>query len=146
MARSKASVRTFPELQRVADSLVRKYPIAFEDVDPSRILFLQSDSKHSKRVAKISAIKVPHPSVTKFRFAITVFPKFLELDEARQVLYVLRELRRIEDFENSKVGKYPLQDFPDIVEKYGATWEEREDLENPLDEEKPAVTVGIENA
>lgn len=146
MARSKATVKTYPELQRTADSIVRKYPIAFQDVDPSRIMFLLSDSQHSKRVAKISAIKVPHPSITPYKFAVTVFPEFLELDEARKVLHILRELRRIEDFENSKVGKYPLQDFPEIVEKYGTTWEDREDLDNPLDEEKPAVTTGIENA
>jgi hypothetical protein len=145
MARGKASVRTFPELQRIADNLVRKYRVAFEGVDPSRILFLQSDSKHSKRVAKISAIRVPHPSVTPFRFAITVFPMFLELDEARQVLHVLRELRRIEDFENSKVGKYELQDFADIIEKYGTIWEDREDisLEDVFGVPKSSVVEGV---
>lgn len=146
MARSKAVVKTFPQLKTTVEQIVNKYQIAFRDVDPSRILYLESDSKHSKRVAKISAIKVPHPSVTPFKFSITVFEAFKELDESRQVLHILRELRRIEDFEGSKVGKYPLQDFADIVEKYGTLWEEREDLDNPLEEEKPAVTTGIQNA
>jgi hypothetical protein len=31
---------------------------------------------------------------------------------------------------------YPLQDFPEIVEKYGTTWEDNEELVNPLDEKK----------
>lgn len=145
MARSKAVVKTYPQLKDLVEKIVRKYPRAFEDVDPSRMIYLESDSKHSKRVAKIGAIKVPHSSITPFKFSITVFAAFKELDEPRQVLHILRELRRIEDFEGSKVGKYELQDFADIVEKYGTLWEENEDLDNPLEEEKPAVTTGIEN-
>ena len=136
MARSKAVIATYPELKEVVQSLVLKYSVAFEDVDESRILYLFSSSDHSKKVAKIAAIKVPHPSVTPFKFAITVTQAFKELDEARRVLHIMRELLRITDFEESKLGKYPLQDFPEIVEKYGTLWEENEALDNPLNETK----------
>jgi len=134
---SKSVVVTFPQLQSTVEELKRKYAVALEEVDPSHILYLKSDSKSQRApAARITPIKVPHPSVTPFRFALTVYPKFDEVDEARQVLYVLRELLRIEDFEASKIGKYPLQDFHEIVEKYGTTWEEKDDLENPLKEKK----------
>lgn len=136
MVKRKATVITYPELQEVAQSLVLKYPVAFADVDESRILYLLSDSEHSKKIAKITAIKVPHPSVTPFKFAITVTKAFKELDEARQVLHIMRELLRITDFEESKLGGYPLQDFPEIIEKYGTLWEENESLDNPLNETK----------
>lgn len=136
MARRKAVVATFPELKSTVEEIVKKFPVAFEEIDPSRVLYLKSDSEHSKKIAKIAAIKVPHPSVTPFKFAITVTKAFDELDEARQVLHVMRELLRVTDFEESKLGSYPLQDFPEIIEKYGTLWEKNEALDSPLKEEK----------
>jgi len=135
MARSKSNVIVFPALQTTVESLKKTYPVALAEVDEKRILFLKSDGK-SKRVAKIVPIKVPHPSVTAYRFALTIFSQFDEIDQARQVLHILREVLRIEDFENCKMCSYPLQDFPEIVEKYGTTWEDNEELANPLDEKK----------
>lgn len=131
MAKRKANVEVFPQLQAVVDGLIVKYPVALVNIDSKRILYLKSDAK-SKRVARISAINVPHPSVTLYKFALVVYPQFNEVDEARQVLHILRELLRIEDFEECELGHYPLQDFPVIIEKYGTTWEDREDIENPL--------------
>jgi hypothetical protein len=138
MAKRKSTVITFPQLQVVIESLKTKYPVALEAVDSKRILCLKSDG-NSKRVVRLSPIKVPHASVTPFRFALTVFAMYDELDEARQVLHVLRELLRIEDFEAAKLCSYPLQDFPEIVEKYGTLWEENDALENPLEEKKPGA-------
>jgi len=127
MAFSKASVVPFPELKKKVEELRARFTVALEEVDPSRIAYLKSDGK-SKNVAKMAAVKL-HPSVTPYRFILTVYSQnFNDLDEARQVLHVLRELRRIEGFEESKLGKCPLQDFPDIIEKYGTLWEEREDI------------------
>lgn len=135
MAFKKASVVQFPGLKDIVDKLVNEYSIALEEVQSDRILYLKSDAR-SKRAAKITAIKVPHPSVTSFRFALTIYEqRWSDLDEARKVLHVLRELLRISDFEEAKVSGYELQDFPVIVEKYGATWEDNEDLPNPLDKE-----------
>jgi hypothetical protein len=136
MAKRKSTTITFPQLQAVIESLKTKYPVALAEVDSKRILCLKCDG-NSKRVARLSSIKVPHPSVTPFRFALTIYVVYDELDEARQVLHILRELLRIEDFEGGKMCKYPLQDFPEIVEKYGTTWEENDALENPLEEKKP---------
>jgi len=135
MAKSKSNVIVFPALLTVVESLKKTYPVALAEVDEKRILFLKSDGK-SKRVAKIVPIKVPHPSVTAYRFALTIFSQYDEIDQARQVLHILREVLRIEDFENCKMCSYPLQDFPVIVEKYGTTWEDNEELANPLDEKK----------
>ena len=134
MARSKAKIETFPQLKEIVQNLKAKYGVALEDVDPDRILYLKSGSTHSKKVIKISSISVPHPSVTPLKFDITVFPKFDRVDQPRQTIYVLRELLRIKSFEDGKLGNYELQDFPVIVEKYGTTWEDREDLQNPLEE------------
>lgn len=137
MARRKTVVELFPTLQRVVDELKSKYSIALEEVDPTRILYLKSNGKAKRgRVVIIEPIKVPHPSVTMFRFSLKIFREFDELDEARQTLHVLRELLRIQDFEECRLGPYPLRDFPEIVEKYGTTWEDREDLESPLEENK----------
>lgn len=137
MARPKTVVELFPALQEVVDALKVKYPIALEDVDPTRILYLQTNGKGKRgKVVAIEPIRVPHPSVTPFRFALKAFREFGEIDEARQVLHVLRELLRIQDFEECKLGPYLLQDFPEIVEKYGTTWTDREDIESPLQEDK----------
>ena len=138
MAKKQATVVTFPQLQEVVDNLKKKYSVALGDVEPAQILYLKSDAepKRGPKVARLSPIKVPHPSVTIFRFALTVFAQYDEIDEARQVLHILRELRRIEDFERGKMGNCPLQDFPEIVEKYGTTWEDRDDLDNPLEEKE----------
>lgn len=133
MAFKKAAVQTFPELKDTVDDLISEYSVALAEVQSNRILYLKSDGK-SKRVAKLSSIKVPHPSVTPFRFALTVYERnWDDLDESRQVLHVMRELLRIRDFEEAKMDGYPLQDFPEIVEKYGTLWEEDENLPSPLD-------------
>jgi hypothetical protein len=133
MAKRKATVEMFPQLQTLVDGLISKYPVALKDVDSKRILYLKSDAK-SKKVVRISAINVPHPSITTYRFVLVAYPLFEEVDEARQVIHILRELLRVEDFEECVLGKYKLQDFPEIVEKYGTTWEDREDIVNPLEE------------
>lgn len=143
MAFKKAVVQTYPELKDIVDKLVGEYSVALAEVQSNRILYLKSDGK-SKRVAKLASIKVPHPSVTPYRFALTVYERNWEdLDESRRILHVLRELLRIRDFEEAKLDGYPLQDFPEIVEKYGTLWEEDENLPNPLakkqDEEDASV-------
>lgn len=139
MAKSKSNVVVFSVLQTVVENLKKTFPVALAEVDEKRILFLKSDGR-SKRVAKIVPIKVPHPSVTAYRFALTIYPQYDEIDQARQVLHILREVLRIEDFEECKLCGYPLQDFPEIVEKYGTTWEDNEELANPLDEKKAKKT------
>jgi hypothetical protein len=138
---SKANVVPFPELKKLVEQLKGKFTIALDEVDPSRIAYLKSEGK-SRNVAKMTAVKL-HPSVTPYRFVLIVYSQnFNELDEARQTLHVLRELRRIEGFEESKLGKYPLQDFPDIVEKFGTLWEDREDI-SINDVVGKATTVGV---
>lgn len=133
MGFKKASVRIFPELKEIVTKLVAEYPVALAEIQPDRILYLNSDAK-SKRVARMTAIKVPHPSVTAHRFALTVYEQqWNDLDEARRALHIMRELLRIGDFEEARLSAYPLQDFPEIVAKYGVTWEDDENLPNPFD-------------
>lgn len=133
---AKANVEVYPELREIVDRLVTKYETALGDVDPDRILPLVSDANSKKNVVKIAPIKVPHPSVTSLRFSLTAYSKkFNELDSARQVLHVLRELLRIADFEKSKLQDYETKDFPAILEAHGVLWQEEENLENILEEE-----------
>jgi len=133
MAFKKANVRIFPELKEIVTKLVAEYPVLLAEIQADRILYLNSDGK-SKRVARLTSIKVPHPSVTAHRFALTIYEQqWSDLDESRKILHVLRELMRIRDFEDASMGSYPLQDFPEIVAKYGVTWEDDENLPDPLD-------------
>ena len=135
-----ANKTLFEGLKDVVDGLVKEYPVALAEVDSKRILYLKTDAKPRKSVVKVAKIPVPHPSVTPFKFCITVWSQvYDELDQARQVLHTLRELLRIRDFEEQKLDSYPLQDFPEIVEKYGATWEDDEQLPNPLDKTATAA-------
>lgn len=132
----KANVKTYPDLKDTVEKLVAKYQVALADVDPSKIIYLSSEGK-SQKVAKISAIKVPHPSVTPFKFSILVYEQnWNELDASRQVLHILRELLRIVDFEESKLGPYETTDFPVLLEKYGVTWEHDDNLPDPLSEKE----------
>lgn len=136
---ARANVEVSPELKEIVERLVDKYEVALGDIDPDRILPLVSDANSKKNVIKIAPIKVPHPSVTNLRFAITAYSnKFDELDEARQALHILRELLRIQDFDAGKLQDYELKDFPLIIEEYGTLWEENEDLPNILAQETAA--------
>lgn len=137
---AKANVEVYPPLKELIEQLVSKYDVALSEVDPDRIIPLASDANSKKNVVKITSIKVPHPSVTPLRFSLTIYSKkFEELDEARQALFVLRELCRISDFEAGKLQDYELKDFPFIIEEHGVLWTESEDLVNILAEE-PATS------
>jgi len=136
---NRAEVEVFPELKEVVVKLVNKYGTALEGIDPDRIVPLKTSAKSKRNVVKVTAIKVPHPSITNLKFAITAYSSFDELDESRQIIHVLRELCRIEDFEKGKIGDYPLKDFPFIIEEHGTLWQENEELPNILRESSAAV-------
>lgn len=137
---AKANVEVYPELKEIVEQLVAKYDVALGELDADRILPLVSDANSKKNVIKIAPIKVPHRCVTSLRFSLTAYSKkFDELDNARQVLHVLRELLRIADFEKGKLQDYETKDFPAILEAHGILWQEEENLANILEEE-PATS------
>jgi len=135
MAFKKAQVTLKPELKEVVKQLKEKFSVAYEEVQPDRIVYLESDAR-SKRAVKLTPIKLPHPSVSQFRFSLTVYSRiWSDLSDAHKLMHIHRELLRIRDFEEGKLSGYPLNDFPEIVAKYGVDWEMREDLPNILNDE-----------
>lgn len=134
MAFQRAKVELKPELQTMVQSLKDRFSVAYDEVEPDRIVYLQSDAK-SKRAVKLAALKLPHPSVSQFRFALTIYSGvWNDLDEAHRVMHIHREMLRIANFEEGKLSGYPLTDFPEIIAKYGVDWEVKEDLPNILED------------
>jgi hypothetical protein len=129
-----ATVERMPALEEVVKSLKTKYSIALADVQPDRIFYLQSDGK-SRTPIRLAALRLPHQDLTPFRFVMTVFTRLWnELDEAHQIMYIHREILRINGFEEGKLSRFPIQDFPEILAKYGIDWESKLDLPNILEE------------
>ena len=125
-----------PELKDVVQQLKSKFPVAYSEVDPDRVVYLESTSK-SKQPVKLASIKLPHPSVSPYRFSLTVYTRlWRDLSDSHKVLYIHRELLRITNFEEGKLSNYPLNDFPEIIAKFGVNWRTREDLPNILQMEE----------
>ena len=117
----------------LVEAVVAKYPAYFEEVDPERIVYLSSAAKMAKKPVSLSPVKSPYHLIVRHKFIITFYEKKLEdLDTAKINLYLLRELMRISDFEDGTLMTFPVQDFPEILAKFGVDWEDRDDIPDVL--------------
>jgi hypothetical protein len=129
----------------IVEAIVKKYPAYFQDVDADRILFLVSQAKTARKPVGLSPVKLPYSLAMRQKYIMIFNTKKLEgLDSAKLNLYILRELMRIDAFEDGTLQPYPVQDFPEILAKFGIDWEDRSDIADVLtiDEEESTEKQG----
>lgn len=121
------------ELRQLADKVMDKY----EDVSHLKelgcnILFLACDkeksSKASKRVyADTEKVKDKYKSVMIYDFIITFYTSLTdELDDKQMEILMWHELKHVgfDDEGNCKVIPHDVEDFMDVVKRYGPDWVE----------------------
>lgn len=132
----------------IADKLIDKFPVAFSHIEIDKILFLEENQKSPNKYADIRNVGTPWNFITSYKYIITFYePKMMALNEAQQTMVVFHELLHIdEDF--VKVRKHNIEDFRELIAKYGVNWDIDPNLPNLLDDsviDVPIVESGDED-
>lgn len=130
------------EYKDIADKLIDKFPVAFSHIELDKVLFLRETQKSPKKYADIRNVGTPWSFITAYKYIITFYePKMITLNEAQQVMVVFHELLHIDD-DFEKLRKHNIEDFRELITKYGINWDIDPNLPNLLDDDiKDVPTV-----
>lgn len=128
------SLEISKEYAEIAEKIIDKFNEAFSMVDTNQILFLSETEKSPAKYADIRAIKPPYTFITNYKFIITFYePKLIAFTSAQKEILVLHELRHINDDFDGLV-KHNVEDFSDILAKYGVDWDVNGNVKSPLED------------
>jgi len=136
------SVEQAPEYKEVANKLIDKFPVCYAHIEFDKILFLKDLDKTPKKAADIRRVGYPYNFLTEYKFIITVYEQItVGFNEAQKNMLIHHEMLHIsEDFDH--LNKHNIQDFAEIIAKYGYDWTINPNLPNILeDEEEPVKNV-----
>jgi predicted metallopeptidase len=130
------------EFKEIAEKLIDKYPNAFGHIELDKVLILSETEKSPKKYADIRRIGFPYSFLTAYKFIIIIYePKLLGLTDAQKIMVCYHELLHI-DSDFDKLLKHNIEDFRELISKYGVNWEIDPNLPNILeDDDTTPVTV-----
>lgn len=116
----------------IAEKIIDQYNVAFGHIDIDSILFLEEDSRAPKKYADIQMVKSPYTFITNYKFILTVYePKTIAMNDSQKNILIMHELMHINDDFDGLV-KHNLEDFSEIVSKYGVDWDTNPTVKDPL--------------
>ncbi|MFW6007754.1 MAG: putative metallopeptidase [archaeon] len=130
------SLSQTPEFKNIAEKLIEKFPIAFGHIDIDKVLFLKETEKTPKKYADVRSIKEPYTFMTEYKFIIRFYEQVMAgMTDAQKTMTVYHELLHIDpDF--TKIKKHNIEDFRELVSKYGVNWDIDPNLPNILDNDE----------
>jgi predicted metallopeptidase len=127
------SLQLAPDYQDIAEKLIDRFSVAFEHIELDKVLFLSETEKAPKKHAEVKIVRAPYTFMTEYKFIITFYdPMNAALTDAQKVMLVFHELLHI-DNDFNKLRKHNVEDFRELVSKYGVNWDIDPNLENILD-------------
>jgi len=121
--------------QEIADALIQKFPIAFGHVEIDKVLFLSETEKTPKKYADTRNVAYPYNYITDYKYIIIFYENNIQaMTDAQKNMLVFHELLHIdEDF--SRVRKHNIEDFRELISKWGINWDIDPNLPDILTDE-----------
>jgi predicted metallopeptidase len=127
----------------IADQIINKFPVAFSQIELDKVLFLEETQKSPKKYADIRNVGSPWNFLTSYKYIITFYePKMIALNDAQKVMVVFHELLHIDD-DFIKLRKHNIEDFRELISKYGINWDIDPNLPNILDDSVTDIPMVI---
>jgi predicted metallopeptidase len=128
------SLQLAPECRDIADKLIEKYPVGLGHIELDKILFVKETEKTPKKRAEIRKVIAPYTIITEYKFIITYYEAVnIGLTDAQKIMVIYHELLHI-DVDFAKLRRHNVQDFRELVSKYGVNWDIDPNLPNILDD------------
>jgi predicted metallopeptidase len=135
-----------PEYREIANKLIDKYPVAYSHIELDKILFLKELDKTPKKYADIRKVGYVYDFITEYKFVMVVYEQVIAgFDDAHKAMLIHHELMHIDESFN-KLRKHNIQDFVEIVAKYGCDWAANPNLPNILEDEDKPTSSPMVNA
>lgn len=111
------------QYMEIADRLIAKFPVSFGHIDISKVLFLSETEKTPKKYADTRRVAYPYGFLTEYKFIITFYENNIKaMNDAQRHMLVYHELLHI-DADFNKIRKHDVEDFRELVSKYGVNWD-----------------------
>ena len=119
--------------QEIAEKLINKFNIALGHIEIDKVLFLSEDEKTPKKYADTRLVKFPFNFITEYKYIIVFYENNTQImTDAQRHMLVLHELLHIdESFE--KIRKHNVEDFRELVGRWGVNWDIDPNLPDILD-------------
>ena len=132
-----------PEYKDIANKIIDKFPVAFSQIEWDKVLFLRDKTSSPKKYADIRNVGSPWNFLTSYKYIITFYePKMIALNDAQKVMVVFHELLHIDD-DFTKLRKHNIEDFRELISKYGINWDIDPNLPNILDDSVTDIPMVI---
>lgn len=121
--------------QEIADALIDKFSIAFSHIEVDKVLFLSETEKTPKKYADCRNVAYPYNFLTDYKFIIIFYENNIQaMTDAQKSMLVFHELLHIDDDFN-KIRKHNIEDFRELISKYGINWDIDPNLPDILSDE-----------
>lgn len=135
------ALRVGTEYQEIAEKLVAKYPVAFGHVEMDKVMFLSETEKSPKKYADCRKVTAPYDFMINYKYILTFYEsKIVPMNEAQKVMLVFHEMLHI-DSDFAKIRKHNIEDFRELVTKYGVNWDIDPNLPNILEDDEDDVPM-----
>lgn len=119
--------------QEVAEKLIEKFDVAFSHIEIDKVLFLSESEKTPKQYADVRFVKFPFNFITEYKYIIIFYENNTQaMTDSQRHMLVFHELLHIDEtFE--KIKKHNLEDFRELVGRWGVNWDIDPNLPDILD-------------
>lgn len=125
------------EFGKIASRLIEKYPERFAGIDLSRIIAYKCTNKDrpekNRKNYEITGEVEPESFTNSRSYFVKVYRDIWERDLAHQTALVFSVLDRIDPEKPGKIKPLDYVDQEVMVNSFGPSWYEREDLPNVLE-------------
>lgn len=90
-------------------------------IDLTEIQFVRA-KRVCKKYADVRKIGFPANLFTKKKWLVSLYNSFEDLSREKKKIVMIHELLHI-DLEKGKLKKHDVEDFRDIIERFGLNWE-----------------------
>ena len=125
-----------PKAKRVAELLIKKYPLHFSAFKVDEILFLLETDTKPKKYAEVRKVTPPYTYITDIKFIMTVYEQnTIDFSGSQYHALIFHELLHIDET-FTKLVKHDLEDFKEVISMVGVYWDMDENIQDILKEDK----------
>lgn len=121
--------------QEIAEKLISKFQVGLGHIEIDKVLFLSEDEKTPKQYADVRMIKFPYNFITEYKYIIVFYENNTQaMTDAQRHMLCYHELLHIDEtFE--KIRKHNIEDFRELIGKFGISWDIDQNLQDILSDE-----------